>query len=117
MIHGLKFAFTGEEIVRAIDERLDEHHASIQFKRDEIAGKFEHKEGFLSQVPVEAVETEILEVEHRIRTLTMYRDRILPKETYLLGKRDLKLANLMPRRPAPPEFDPEKEIQWVTRAD
>ena len=118
MIEGLKLAFTGEEIVRAIDEKIDSHQATIQFKRDEIAGTFEHKEGIRSQVPLEAVENEILEVEHCIRTLMMYRDRLLPKETYLLGRRDLKRANLMPKRPEPlAEFDPEKEIRWVTRVD
>ncbi len=39
MIHGLKLAFTGQEIIRALDERLAHHAASIQFKPDEIDEK------------------------------------------------------------------------------
>ena len=43
MIHGLKLAFTGQQIIRAIDERTADHAASIQYKRDEIDGKIEPK--------------------------------------------------------------------------
>jgi hypothetical protein len=68
-------------------------------------------------VPVEAVEAEIREVEYRLQTLTMYRERVVATETYLLGRRALKLTGLTPKRSAPPtECDPGKEIQWVTRS-
>ena len=36
MIHGLKSAFKGEEIIRSLDARMDAMRAKIQFKRDEI---------------------------------------------------------------------------------
>ena len=38
MTQGLKLAFTGQEILRAIDERIARLEAAIQFKRDEIDG-------------------------------------------------------------------------------
>jgi hypothetical protein len=38
MIQGPKLAFTGQEIIRAINERIARLEASIQFKRDEIDG-------------------------------------------------------------------------------
>jgi len=47
----------------------------------------------------------------------MFRDRVLPQETYMLGRKALKLAGLMAPAAEPiPDFDPEKEIRWVTRS-
>lgn len=69
MIQGLKLAFTGQEIIRAIDERIAGLQASIQFKHDEIDGKVEHTGEVQWQVPV-------------VQTLTMYRERIVLAETY-----------------------------------
>lgn len=117
MIHGLKLAFTGHEIIRAIDERMADLAASIQFKRDEIDGKIEPEGDLQWQEPVETVQEEIRLLQHRIDVLTMYRDRIVSAETYLLGRRALKWANLMP--PEPPaisDCDEPSEIRWVTRS-
>ena len=118
MIEGLKLPFTGHEIIRAIDEQIARHEASIQFKRDEIDGKIEHKKEVQWQLPVEAVLQEIAIVQHRIDVLTMYRERIDPGETYLLGRRALKRANLLPPEPSMvPEFaEEETETRWVTRS-
>jgi hypothetical protein len=116
VIHGLKLAFTGDEIIRSLDGRLDACRAEIQFRRDEIDGKIEHTSICQWQEPVESVEAEILEIEQRVRTLTMFRERVLPQETYLLGHKALERAGLMPRREARPDSDPEKEIRWVTRS-
>jgi len=117
VIHGFKLAFTGDEIIRSLDGRLDACRAEIQFRRDEIDGKIEHTSICQWQEPVESVEAEILEIEQRVRTLTMFRERVLPQETYLLGRKALELAGLMPVPAEPiPAPDPEKEIRWVTRS-
>lgn len=116
MIQGLKLAFTGEEIIRAIDERIADDAASIQFKRDEIDGKIKPKGELTWQQPVESVEQEIRLVQRRIDLLRMYRERVVPAEIYLLGRRALKWANLMPPEPPQVAFDEDSEIRWVTRA-
>jgi hypothetical protein len=117
MIQGLKLTFTGEEIIRSLDALIEECRASIQFKRDEIDGKIEPKGPYLTQVPAEAVEEEIRQVAHRIQTLTLFRERVMPAEVYLLGRKALNFAGLLPRPPAPlPEIDLEEGIRWVTRA-
>jgi hypothetical protein len=117
MIQGLKLAFTGQEIILAIDGRIAVDAASIQFKRDEIDGKIEPKGDVKWREPVEIVQQEIRFLQHRIDVLTMYRDRVVPGETYLLGRRALKWTNLMPPEPrAISDSDEESEIRWVTRS-
>ena len=116
MIDGLKLAFTGEEIIRAIDERIAGLEGAIQFKRDEIDGKIEPKGDVGWQTPVETVQDEIRVLQHRVDVLTMYRGRIMPAETYLLGRRAVRWANLLPPEPPAPEIDPDSEIRWVTRS-
>src|SRR3954463_11237053 len=73
VIHGLKLAFTGDEIIRSLDGRLDVCRAEIQLRRDEIDGKIEHPSICQWQEPVESVQAEILEIEQLVRTLTMFR--------------------------------------------
>lgn len=69
------------------------------------------------QEPVEAVEQEVRFLQIRLDVLTMYRGRIAPAETYLLGRRALKWANLMPHEPPPvPDHDEKSEIRLVTRS-
>jgi len=117
MIHGLKSAFKGEEIIRSLDARMDAMRAEIEFKREEIAGTVPPSGDCVWQEPAENVEGEIQEIEHRIRILTLIRDRLLPGETYLLGRRDLRRAGLLPDPPEPlPDLVPGQEIRWVTRA-
>ena len=117
MIDGVKAGFTGEEVIRGLDARIEVKRAAIQFRRDEIAGNVLPPGDVLRQVPAETVEREIQDIEHSIPVLTLIRDRLLPGATYLLGKKGMKLAGLMPARPTPlPDLDPKKEIRWVTRA-
>jgi hypothetical protein len=117
MIQGLKSAFTGEEIIRSLDARIEAKRAAIEFKRDEIRGTVQPVGDNVWQVSAEEVEDEIEDIEHSIRTLTLIRDRLLPRETYLLGRKGLRQAGLMPQRPEQMrELDPEKGIRWVTRA-
>ena len=116
MIDGLKLAMGGHEIILAIDTRIEQHRANIQYKRDEIDGKIEQPTGDAYSVPAEAVEEEIRQLDYRLRTLTFIRDHVLPGETYLVGRRDLKFAGLLPTpAPAVPEIDLSRGIRWVTR--
>jgi hypothetical protein len=116
MIQGLKVAFTGEEIIQALNDRIGACNDSIQFKRDEIDGKVELKGEIRWQEPVENVEAEIRALEHRVRTFALFRDRLFPARTYLLGRADLKFTGLM--QPAPDwerDFEPGETTRWVTR--
>lgn len=116
MIHGLKLAFTGEEIIRALDARVEACRGSIQIRREEIAGNVEWDADCCSQVPLESVEEEIRQLEHRIRVLTLFRERIFSPRIYLLGRKALAMTGLLPPAPPPgPEPDLEKGIRWVTR--
>ena len=121
MIQGLKLAFTGQDILRAIDERIARLEAAIQFKRDEIDGKIAPRGEVRWQVSVEEVQQEIATLQQRIDVQTMYRDRLVPSETYLLGKHAMRRANLLPPEPPPlvPDMDDdakENETRWVTRS-
>jgi hypothetical protein len=117
MIQGLKTAFTGEEIIRSLDARIEAKRAAIEFRRDEIRGTVQPVGDNVWQVSAEDVEDEIDDIEHSIMMLTLIRDRLLPGETYLLGRKELGQAGLMPQRPERVRaLDPEKEMRWVTRA-
>ena len=65
------------------------------------------------EVPAENSEDEIRQHEHRIHVLTMIRGHILTGETYLVGRRDLVFAALLPDPQEPVEWDPTKKIRWV----
>jgi hypothetical protein len=116
MINGLKLAMCGEEIILALDERIEHYRSSIQFKRDEIAGTVERPQGLYSEVPAETVEEEILIEQHRMHMLMMIRGHILEGQTYLIGRKDLEFAELLPQPPGPgPELDLSNGIRWVAR--
>ena len=118
MIDGLKLAITGEELILALNERIERYRSTIQFRRDQISGKVEPpKEPDYWEVPAETVEDEIRQHQHRIHVLMMIRDHILTGETYLIGRRDLAFAELMPDPPEPgPDWDPSKPLRWVPRS-
>ena len=117
MIDGLKLAITGEELILALNERIERYRSTIQFKRDQIEGKAETPREPYWEVPAETVEDEIRQDEHRMHVLMTIRDHILTGETYLLGREDLAFAEFMPDRPGPgPGWDPSKPIRWVPRS-
>lgn len=117
MINGLKLAMTGEEIIAGLNERIEHYRSTIQFKRDEIEGKVERPDGIYSEVPAETVEEEILIEQHRMHTLMMIRGHILQDQIYLVGKRDLEFAELLPLPPGPgPELDLTKGIRWIAHS-
>lgn len=117
MIHGLKIAFSGEEIIRALDARIEACRASIRSRRDEIAGNVEFDAGCCSQVPQERVEDEIRELEHRVRVLTLFRERIFSPRIYLLGRKALATTGLLPSPPPPPPQIDQEKVRWVTRRE
>jgi hypothetical protein len=115
MIDGLKLAMSGDEVVSLLDARIERIRAIIGIKRDAIAGNGPPpRMDYVCQVPAEVVEDEILQHEHRIRILTIIRDHVLREETYLIGRRDLRFAELLPDSPIAP-FDTELSptIRWV----
>ena len=116
MIDGLKLAMSGDEVISLLDERIGRIRAVIGIKRDAIAGNGPPpRTEYISQVPAEVVEDEILQHEHRIRVLAIVRDHVLRGETYLIGRKDLEFGELLPDPPTTP-LDPDwhEKIRWVT---
>jgi hypothetical protein len=116
MIDGLKLAMSGDEVLSLLDARIDRIRAIVGIKLDAIAGNEPPpRTDYVSQVPAEVVEEEIRQHEHRIRVLTIVRDHVLRGETYLIGRKDLEFAELLPD-PPPAQTDTEcpTEIRWVT---
>ena len=115
MIDGLKLAMRGDEVTALLNERIERLRAIIGIKLDAIAGNAPPpRTDYVTQVPAEVVDDEIRQHEHRIRVLTMVRDHILGGETYLIGRKDLEFADLLPEPPSTrPDSVPE-EIRWVT---
>jgi hypothetical protein len=64
----------GQEIILAIDARIERRRANIQYKRDEIDGKIERPTGHAYSVPAEAVEEEIRQLDYRLPTLIFIRE-------------------------------------------
>jgi len=116
MINGLKLAMSGDEVISLLDARIERMRAIVAIKRDAIAGNGPPPRTACHwQVPAETVAEEVLQHEHRIRVLTIVRNHILPRETYLIGQRDLEFGELLPDPPAPPvENDISERIRWVT---
>lgn len=116
MIDGLKLAMSGDEVISLLDERIERIRAIIGIKLDAIAGNEPPpRTDYVSQVPAEVVEDEIRQHEHRIRVLTIVREHVVREETYLIGQKDLKFAELLPEPPpAHPYSEFPGEIRWVT---
>lgn len=116
MIDGLKLAMSGDEVISLLNERIERIRAIIGIKLDAIAGIGPPpRTDYVTQVPAEVVEEEIRQHEHRIRVLTIVRDHVLRGETYLIGRKDLEFAELLPEPPpAQSDTDFPREIRWVT---
>ena len=114
MIDGLKLAMSGEEVISLLNDRIDRIRTIIGIKQDAMAGKAPPpRTEYVWQVPAETVEQEIRQHQHRIQVLTMVRDHILHRETYLIGKQDLEFGELPDQPPEPDTRFPE-HIRWVT---
>jgi hypothetical protein len=100
MITGLRVGFTGEEICAALDGRIED------CRRRAARWKYEAERPLESQTIDEPIlPTHICMNEERLATwkaavLTLIRDRIERSEVYLLEKRELASAGLLPPRPA-----------------
>ena len=89
LIKGLKLAMEGEETILALDARIDEHNATLERLR-------------LAAGPRWNEHPDVIAVENRVRTLETIRDHIWEGHTYLLGRKDLEFAELLPE-PGGPE--------------
>jgi hypothetical protein len=83
LIKGLKLAMEGEEIILALDARIEEHNATLDRLR-------------LAAGPRWNENPDVVAVENRVRTLETIRDHIWEGHTYLLGRKDLEFAELLP---------------------
>lgn len=114
MIHGLRLAMSGAEMIAAISDRIERHRATIQQKREEIERGQKSADGTHCPLCEGSLEEDIASYEHRIETLMLIREHILPAETYSLGRDDLEFGELLPE---PPGLENHLEIsngiQWA----
>jgi hypothetical protein len=82
LINGLKLAMAGEEIHLAVDERIVFYRLTLDRLRAGAGSRCNESD-------------QTLAVENRIRTLEMIRDHVWVGYTYLLGRKDLELAELL----------------------
>ncbi len=114
MIHGLRLAMSGAEMIAAISDRIERHRAAIQEKREEIGRGQKSSDGTHCPLCEGSLEDDIASYEHRIETLMLIRGHIVPAETYSLGHDDLEFGELLPE---PPDLENHLEIsngiQWA----
>lgn len=101
MIQGLKLAFTGDEIIRGLDARIAACRAEVATTTGPGAAH------------------DIQALEHRISVLTLFRERIFPPRIYLLGRKSLRMAGLLPSRDEQARATAASPAPWslVTHGD
>lgn len=109
MIEGLKLTFSGEELRKLLEARIDDHRA--------CADRWAHEK---ARTPEDATEDAPLLPEHmcaneaerhdwRADVLRFIRDHLEPAETYRLGAADLEIGDLLPSKPEWLEQDEDEE--------
>ena len=99
MIRGLEIMIGGEELSQRIDERIRSHEAAVsaldaRIKQREGDQPFDIRaeDGFKT---LGELEVERQRWRDRVTHLTLLRDNVAVKQRYLLGKSDLRLADLI----------------------
>ena len=99
MIRGLEIMIGGEELSQRIDERIRSHEAAVsaldaRIKQREGDQPFDIRpeDGFKT---LGELEVERQRWRDRATHLTLLRDNVAVKQRYLLGKSDLRLADLI----------------------
>lgn len=116
MIDGLKLTFSGEELRKLLNARIEDHGARAgQWAREQV------------RTPAEATDDEPLLPEHmcaneaereawRADVLRFIRDHLDPAETYRLIAADLEFGELLPPKPgwlAQDEFEERTRVGFT----
>lgn len=99
MIDGLKVTLTGEQIRRALDERIREHERQAERWKRELTRTPEDQTEECPCLPDHMCENEAERQEWRADVLEFIRDHIEPGEIYRLSETDLEFGELLPQKP------------------
>jgi hypothetical protein len=99
MIDGLKLTMKGSELKGRVAERIRDHRDTIQRYRKARDRKPDEQTDAEPCLPEQLCDYEIACCEYSIEKLTLILDHLNEAESYLLGRRDLKFADLLPDPP------------------
>jgi hypothetical protein len=98
MIDGLKLTFTGDELRRRLQNRIERHRAQAERLEADFRGDGEPDEDAV-QLPEHMLEEMLEEHEWRAKVLEFIQAHIEEGETYRLGRDDLEFGELLPPIP------------------
>jgi hypothetical protein len=99
MIEGLKLTFSGEELRKVLEERIDYHDGCAdRWRREQTRTKEDETED-APLLPEHMCEHEEEEHVWRSEVLGFIRDHIEPQETYRVGAADAEFGELLPIKP------------------
>ena len=99
MIDGLKLTMTGALLKGKVAERIQDHQDTIRKYRKAMARTPDEETEDTPGLPEHMCEYEIDCCEYSIEKLTLILDHLRDDESYLLGRRDLRFAELLPEPP------------------
>jgi hypothetical protein len=109
MIDGLKLTFSGEELRRLLDARIEHHGACAERWAREKTRTSDDATVDAPLLPGEMCANEAERHVWRIDVLQFIRDHLEPGETYRIGAADLEFGELLPERPGWLEQDEYEE--------
>ena len=99
MIEGLTLTFSGEELRRLLDARIEHHGACAErWAREKTRTSGDQTED-APLLPEHMCDNEAERHVWRIDVLQFIRDHLEPAETYRIGAADLECGELLPARP------------------
>jgi hypothetical protein len=99
MIEGLKLTFSGEELRKVLEERIDYHDTCAERWRREQTRTKEDETEEAPLLPEHMCEHEEEEHMWRSEVLAFIREHIEPQETYRMGAGDVEFGELLPIKP------------------
>ena len=99
MIEGLMLTFSGEELRRLLDARIDHHAACAERWEREKTRTPEDQTEDAPLLPEHMCDNEAERHAWRVDVLRFIRDHLDPAETYRIGAADLERGELLPERP------------------
>jgi hypothetical protein len=109
MIEGLMLTFSGEELRRLLDARIEHHGACAERWGREKTRTPEDATDDAPLLPEHMCESEAERHVWRIDVLQFIRDHLEPSETYRIAAADLAFGELLPERPESVEQDEYEE--------
>lgn len=113
MIEGLKLTFSGEELRKLLEARINHHGVCGDRWAHEKTRTSEHETGDAPLLPEHICANEAERHASRADVLQFIRDHLEPAETYRLGATDLEFGELLPSRPEPLAQDEYEERNRV----